>query len=106
MLERPGRTQIRSENFTAKRPGISGRQPTLCSRAANQHPPGILQRFPCGTAFQPYGITSCSGFTIAVIEEHIARPKSVRKPSQNFASDGTKIDPERQYFGEFRPSWL
>src|SRR4051794_19515308 len=46
MLERPGRTQIRSENFTAKRPGISGRQPTLCSRAANQHPPGILQRLP------------------------------------------------------------
>src|SRR3954463_11961829 len=54
MLERPGRTQIRSENFTAKRPGISGRQPTLCSRAANQHPPGILQRLPkfkCGDAY-------------------------------------------------------
>src|SRR5215217_6926222 len=46
MLEQPGRTQIRSENFTAKRPGIAGWQPTLCSRAANQHPPGILQRFP------------------------------------------------------------
>src|SRR5215211_4224952 len=45
MLEQPGRTQIRSENFTAKRPGIAGWQPTLCSRAANQHPPGILQRF-------------------------------------------------------------
>src|SRR4051794_15247136 len=44
MLEQPGRTQIRSDNFTAKRPGIAGWQPTLCSRAANQHPLSILQR--------------------------------------------------------------
>src|SRR5215213_4846468 len=51
MLEQPGRTQIRSENFTAKRPGIVGWQPTLSSRAANQNPSGILQRFPSGTAY-------------------------------------------------------